>query len=68
MARLLKPFPESPLKLLGFGTTTDRRLSLPASLTQATALDAVEPLVLPTNRPRASLADSHGWQHGGINE
>ena len=70
MARLLKPFPELPLRLFAFDTIADRNASLqfPASRPQATSPGAANPLVQPTGRPRAPFADTDGWCHGGINE
>ena len=70
MAYLLKPFPEVPLKLLAFDRMADRNASLQsaASRPQATSPGAANLRVQPKGHPNASVADTGGWHHGGINE
>jgi hypothetical protein len=66
MSRLLKLFPEMPLKLLALGTVADSDglLQFPTPTQQAPSPGAANPPV----RSRAPLADAAGWHHGGINE
>ena len=70
MARLLKPFPELPLKLLAIDAIADRNASLhlPAAIPQATFAGAAVPLKYRLVPPRGPLAETGVWQHGGINE
>ena len=70
MSRLLKSFPELPLKLLAIGTVADRNVSLqfPAGIPQAAFPGAAIPLKYLMDRPRGPLAEAGGWHHGGINE
>jgi hypothetical protein len=69
MSRLLKAFPERPLKLLAFETTNNRDVSLqfPSGIPQAAFPGAVFPLNYPMDRP-PPFAEAGGWHHGGINE
>ncbi len=70
MSRLLKPFPESPLKLLGLYTIADRNvlLQFPGVIAQAALPGAAVALEHLMERLRAPFADTAGWRHGGINE
>ena len=70
MSRLLKSFPELPVKLLAIGTVADRIVSLqfPAGITQAPFPGAAVPLKYLADRPRGPLAEAGAWHHGGINE
>ena len=70
LPRLLKPFPELPLKVLAIGTIADTKISLrfPAPNPQPASPGAAVPLVRPAERSRAPFALTHGWRHGGINE
>ncbi len=70
MSRLLRSFPELPLKRLANGTIADSyaSLQLPAPSPRAASLTSANPLVQLTRRPRAPFAHTDGWHHGGINE
>jgi hypothetical protein len=70
MSRLLKPFAELSLKLVAIDTIGDRSVSLqfPASIPQTTFPSGTTPLEHFMERPRGPLADTDGWQHGGIND
>jgi hypothetical protein len=70
MSRLLKSFPQLPLKLLAFDTIDNRDvplellgLSLPG-----TSRGRAIPLEQAMQRSRDLLARVEGWHHGGINE
>jgi len=69
MTRLLKSFPEYPLKLLTYGTAADRIASL--KLLTWVPLEILtggpNPLVDIPGHPLL-FADLDGWRHGGINE
>jgi hypothetical protein len=70
MSRVLKSFPELPLKLLPTGPIADTNVSpqFPAPGPQATFPGAAVTLEHPTGHPRAPFARTDGWHHGGINE
>jgi hypothetical protein len=70
MSRFPKSFDKLSLELAATDTLADRSVSLqfPASRPQATSPGVANSRVLATRRPRAPLADTDGWYHGGINE
>jgi hypothetical protein len=70
MPRSLKSFDELSFELLAANTIGDPNVSLPfsASRMRAASPDPANPLVQPTTLPRAPLAYTDGWRHGGINE
>ena len=70
MSRLLKSFPEFPLKLLAIDTIADTKGSLPfsAGIPQAAFPAAAVALEDPMARPLGRPAEVGGWHHGGIND
>jgi hypothetical protein len=70
MSRLLKSFPELPLKLLAFDTIDKRDVSLEllALSLPGTSSGTATPLEQPMQRRRDPVAQNEGWHHGGLNE
>ena len=70
MSRLLKSFPELPLKLLALDNTADRNVLIQflASSPRAAFPGAAVPLKHLPDRPSGPFEKAGGWRHGGINE
>ena len=70
MPRLLKPFAESPLKLLAFDTIYNRGVSLQLLPLSPPGTSASTAILLEEARQRrvSSIAEIESWHHGGLNE
>jgi hypothetical protein len=70
MSRLLKSFPQLPLKLLAFDTIDNRRVSpeLLALSLPGTPSGTATPLEQSMQRRLDPFAPNEGWHHGGLNE
>jgi hypothetical protein len=70
MTRALKSFDELSLKVVAVRTAenSDFEFEYPASGPQSTPSAWTTPLEQRMERRRDPLAETHEWQHGGINE
>jgi hypothetical protein len=70
MSRSLKSFGDLSLKVVAVraADNSDFGFEFPASGPQSTPSALTTPLEQPAARWRASLAETDGWQHGGLNE